>query len=71
MFKKNEMTIAEIHEELRQLGYGIKLEVLAQMTTRELKKFRRDVIKASALVNDLDLRVTEYEGRLKGLSDEE
>ena len=64
MFKKNEMTIAEIHEELRQLGYGIKLEVLAQMTTRELKKFRKDVIKASALVNDLDLRVTEYEGRL-------
>ena len=71
MFKKNEMTIAEIHEELRQLGYGIKLEVLTQMTTRELKKFRRDVIKASALVNDLDLRVTEYEGRLKGLSDED
>ena len=71
MFKKNEMTIAEIHEELRQLGYGIKLEVLAQMTTRELKKFRKDVIKASGLVNDLDLRVTEYEGRLKGISDEE
>lgn len=71
MFKKNEMTIAEIHEELRQLGYGIKLEVLAQMTTRELKKFRRDVIKASTLVNDLDLRVTEYEGRLKGISDED
>lgn len=71
MFKKNEMTIAEIHEELRQLGYGIKLEVLAQMTPRELKKFRRDVIKASEMVNDLDLRVTEYEGRLKGLSDED
>ena len=71
MFKKNEMTIAEIHEELRQLGYGIKLEVLAQMTTRELKKFRKDVIKASGLVNDLDLRVTEYEGRLKGISDED
>lgn len=70
MFKKNEMTIAEIHEELRQLGYGIKLEVLAQMTTRELKKFRKDVIKASALVNDLDLRVTEYEGRLKGYDEE-
>ena len=69
MFKKNEMTIAEIHEELKQLGYGIKLEVLAQMTPRELKKFRKDVIKASALVNDLDLRVTEYEGRLKGIED--
>lgn len=70
MFKKNEMTIAEIHEELRQLGYGIKLEVLAQMTTRELKKFRKDVIKASALVNDLDLRVTECEGRLKGYDED-
>lgn len=71
--RKNEMTIAEIHEELRQLGYGIKLEVLAQMTPRELKKFRRDVIKASGLINNLDLRVTEYEGRLKeyGYSDEE
>ena len=69
MFKKNEMTIAEIHEELKQLGYGIKLEVLTQMTPRELKKFRKDVIKASALVNDLDLRVTEYEGRLKGIED--
>ena len=64
------MTIAEIHEELRQLGYGIKLEVLAQMTTRELKKFRKDVIKASALVNDLDLRVTECEGRLKGYDED-
>lgn len=69
--RKNEMTIAEIHEELRQLGYGIKLEVLTQMTPRELKKFRKDVIKASNLVNDIELRVTEYEGRLKGLSDEE
>ena len=70
MFKRNEMTIAEIQEELRQLGYGIKLEVLAQMTTRELKKFRKDVIKASALVNDLDLRVTECEGRLKGYDED-
>ena len=69
MFKKNEMTIAEIHEELKQLGYGIKLEVLTQMTPRELKKFRKDVIKTSEMVNDLDLRVTEYEGRLKGIED--
>ena len=69
--KKNRMTIAEIHEELEQLGYGIRLEVLTQMTTKELKKFRRDVLKASALVNDLDSRVSEYEDRLKGYSDEE
>ena len=69
--KKNEMTIAEVHEELKMLGFGMKLGVLAQMTPRELKKFRKDVIKASDLINDLELRVTEYEGRLKGYSDEE
>lgn len=69
MFKKNEMTIAEVHEELKMMGYGLKLEVLAQMTPRELKKFRRDVTKAFNLVNDIDLRVTECEGRLKGLED--
>lgn len=69
MFKKNEMTIAQIREELKQLGYGIKIEVLTQMTPRELKKFRKDVIKASALVNDLDSRVAECEDRLRAISD--
>jgi hypothetical protein len=69
--KKNEMSIAEIHEELKMMGYGMKLEVLAQMTPTELRKFRKRVRKAFDLVNDLDLMVTECEGRLKGLSDED
>lgn len=68
---KNEMTIAEIHEELKMMGYGMKLEVLAQMTPSELRKFRKRVRKAFDLVNDLDLMVTECEGRLKGYSDED
>lgn len=69
--KKNEMTIAEIHEELKMMGYGMKLEVLAQMTPTELRKFRKRVRKAFDLMNDLDLMVTECEGRLKGYSDED
>ena len=68
---KNEMTIAEIHEELKMMGYGMKLEVLAQMTPTELRKFRKRVRKAFDLMNDLDLMVTECEGRLKGYSDED
>lgn len=67
MFKRNTMTIAEIHQELVDMGYHIKLEVLAQMTTKELKKFRKDAIKSNDLFLDLNLRVTECEGRLKGL----
>ena len=67
MFKKNRMTIAEIHQELLDMGYNIKLEVLTQMTTKELKKFRKDAIKSNELFLDLNLRVTECEGRLKGL----
>ena len=69
--KKNEMTIAEIHEELKMMGYGMKLEVLAQMTPTELRKFRKRARKAFDLMNDLDLMVTECEGRLKGYSDED
>lgn len=61
------MTIADIHQELLDLGYNIKLEVLAQMTIRELKKFRKDAIKSNEIFLDLDLMVTECEGRLKGL----
>jgi hypothetical protein len=69
--KKNEMTISEIHEELEMMGYGMKLEVLAQMTPSELRKFRKRVRKAFDLVNDLDLMVAECENRLKGYSEEE
>ena len=69
--KKNKMTVAEIHEELEMMGYSVKLEVLAQMTPSELRKFRKKVHNAFDLVNDLDLMVTECEDRLKGCSDEE
>ena len=67
MFKRNTMTIADIHQELIDMGYHIQLEVLAQMTTKELKKFRKDAIKSNELFLDLNLRITECEGRLKGL----
>lgn len=67
MLKTNKMTIADIHQELLDMGYHIKLEVLAQMTTKELKKFRKDAIKSNELFLDLNLRVTECEGRLQGL----
>ena len=52
--KKNEMTIAKIHKELEDMGYGMKLEVLAQMTASELHKFYKKVCKAYHLVNELD-----------------
>lgn len=67
MLKTSKMTIADIHQELLDMGYHIKLEVLAQMTTKELKKFRKDAIKSNELFLDLNLRVTECEGRLQGL----
>ena len=59
--KKNEMTIAKIHKELEDMDYGMKLEVLAQMTTSELHKFYKKVCKAYNLVNELDNIVDELE----------
>ena len=59
--KKNEMTIAKIHKELEDMDYGMKLEVLAQMTTSELHKFYKKVCKAYNLVNELDNMVNELE----------
>ena len=52
--KKNEMTIAKIHNELAVMGYRVQLEVLAQMTTSELHKFYKKVCKTYNLVNELD-----------------
>ena len=69
--KKNEMTIAEIHEELKMMGFGMELEVLAQMTASELRRFRKNAHKADALVRELELMMTECNGRFKGYSDEE
>lgn len=51
---KNSMTIAEIHEELKKLGFGVKLEILAQMTPSELRKFLRKARKAYELTNSLE-----------------
>lgn len=59
--KKNEMTIAKIHKELEDMDYGMKLEVLAQMTTSELHKFYKKACKAYNLVNELDNMVDELE----------
>lgn len=61
---KNKMTIAEIHEEIKIMGYGVKLEVLAQMTPSELRKFLKKVRKAYNLVNELDNQVDELKSRL-------
>ena len=62
--KKNEMTIAEIYEAIRTMGYGVSLEVLTQMTPSELRKFLKKVRKAYNLVNELNNRVDELESLL-------
>jgi hypothetical protein len=47
MFKtKEEMTIAEIHESLKLMGFGTSLENLAKMKPTELKKFYKKACKA-------------------------
>lgn len=47
MFKtKEEMTIAEIHEALKLMGFDTSLENLAKMKPTELKKFHKEVCKA-------------------------
>ena len=58
------MTIAEIHEAIKTMGYGVKLEVLAQMTPSELRKFLKKVRKAHNLVTELDNQVDELESLL-------
>lgn len=62
--QKNEMTIAEIHEAINSMDYGVKLEVLAQMTPSELHKFYKKVRKAYNLVNELDNKIDELENLL-------
>lgn len=50
MFKtKEEMTIAEIHENLKIMGFSISLENLAKMKPTELKKFHKKARKAFEL----------------------
>lgn len=61
---KEEMTIAEIHENLKLMGFGTSLENLAKMKPTELKKFHKKARKA------FDLRY-EVEKTLARLSAEE
>lgn len=60
---KNTMTIAEIHEELQKLGFGVKLEILAQMTPSELRKFLRKARKAYELTESLEHIIEELSGK--------
>ena len=58
MFKtKEEMTIAEIHENLRIMGFGMKLENLAKMKPTELKKFYKKARKAFDLYYSVEKTV--------------
>ena len=43
---KNEMTIKEIHESLKIMGFGTSLENLAKMKPTDLKKFYKKACKA-------------------------
>lgn len=62
--KKNEMTLTEIHKAIQAMGCGTKLEVLAQMTSSELRKFFKKVCKAYNLVNEIGNQVNELESLL-------
>lgn len=58
MFKtKEEMTIAEIHEKLGIMGFGMKLENLAKMKPTELKKFYKKACKAFDLYYSVERTV--------------
>ena len=46
---KNEMTIKEIHESLKFMGFDTSLENLAKMKPTELKKFHKKACKAFEL----------------------
>ena len=46
---KNEMTIKEIHESLKLMGFDTSLENLAKMKPTELKKFYKKACKAFEL----------------------
>lgn len=61
---KNEMTIAEIHESLKIMGFGININVLAQMTPSELKRFHKKAYKTYKLVTSLERQMTELENKM-------
>ena len=58
MFKpKEEMSIAEIHENLGIMGFGIPLENLAKMKPTELKKFYKKAKKVYKVAMELEAEV--------------
>ena len=63
--KKNEMTIAEIQKSLEDMDYRVDLEMLAQMTPSELRKFYKKVCKTYNLINELYNIANELESRLE------
>ena len=69
MFKtKEEMTIAEIHENLKLMGFGTSIEILAKMMPTELKKFHKKARKAFELYYSVEktlyqLSAEEEEGK--------
>lgn len=59
-----EMTIAEIHESLKIMGFGININVLAQMTPSELRRFHKKAYKSYKLVTSLERQIAELENRM-------
>lgn len=57
------MTIAEIHGSLKTMDFYINLNVLAQMTPSELKRFHKKAEKACKLVTSLEKQIAELESR--------
>ena len=64
---KNEMTIKEIYESLKVMGFGTSLENLAKMKPTELKKFYKKACKAF----DLYYSVEKTLARLSAEEDKE
>ena len=64
------MTIAEIHESLETMGFGININVLAQMTPSELKRFHKKAEKTCKLVTSLENQINELESKMNDFLNE-
>jgi protein associated with RNAse G/E len=56
---KNEITIKEIHENLKGMGYRISLENLVKMKPTELKKFYKKARKAFELYYSVERTIAQ------------
>lgn len=56
---KNEITIKEIHENLKGMGYRVSLENLIKMKPTELKKFYKKARKAFELYYSVERTITQ------------